>query len=138
MQFLSSLGFILIGVLKKIFFVISELHVDSSDLCTASSQFPAKLKKSSSKSSSSLGSSKSTSSSESKSKKRKGSASSDGKTDHVTGIGGRDCSLFLFRALGKILYSKRELTYCSLLGETLSYLPPISMDGLFLTHKIIF
>ena len=31
-----------------------------------------------------------------------------GSGDHLVGVGGRDCSLYLFRALGKILYGKRE------------------------------
>ena len=38
---------------------------------------------------------------------KKGKAE-DEKEDHLAAIGGRDTSLFLFRALGKILYCKRK------------------------------
>ena len=39
---------------------------------------------------------------------KKGGKAEDSKEDHLAAIGGRDTSLFLFRALGKILYCKRE------------------------------
>ncbi|KAE8635917.1 hypothetical protein XENTR_v10002784 [Xenopus tropicalis] len=44
----------------------------------------------------------------SKSKSKKGSQKGGENIDEVQAIGGKDASLFLFRALGKILYCKRE------------------------------
>lgn len=51
--------------------------------------------------------SKAMSSKSSSSSKARKTSNSDSMTD-LSGIGGRDSSLFLFRALGKILYCKRE------------------------------
>lgn len=59
--------------------------------------------------------SKVTSSKSSSSGKARKSSNSDSTAD-LGGIGGRDSSLFLFRALGKILYCKRESSSSRLLN----------------------
>lgn len=54
---------------------------------------------------------KKTSKGESKSNKKTGNKSSSDPDSTLAAIGGRDTSLFLFRALGKILYCKSKLFF---------------------------
>ena len=54
---------------------------------------------------------KKTSKGESKSNKKTGNKSSSDPDSTLAAIGGRDTSLFLFRALGKILYCKSKVFF---------------------------
>lgn len=83
-------------------------YLDSSCLIAAAERAPTKLKKRCS-SKSLKRSSKSELTKECTVKKSKSSQSSEQKETDRSSIGGRDNSLFLFRALGKILYTKRTL-----------------------------
>ena len=78
------------------------LYTDPSDLVSADNTLGG---------SSSRKRSKAVSSKSSSSSKVRKPSNSDSMTD-LSGIGGRDSSLFLFRALGKILYCKRESSSC--------------------------
>ncbi|KPP59826.1 cell cycle checkpoint protein RAD17-like [Scleropages formosus] len=83
---------------------INNLQFSFTDHCVQSSFWAVKKNKSESSSSG-----RGTSKARSKSK----SAKASDKQDDTQAVGGRDVSLFLFRALGKILYCKRQSS-----GET--------------------
>ena len=61
-------------------------------------------------------------------RKRKKGSRSDKDVPQLIGVAGKDTTLFLFRALGKILYAKRELRCTAQLSMGLSYFTQVAMN----------
>uniref|UniRef100_A0A8C9T9T0 RAD17 checkpoint clamp loader component n=1 Tax=Scleropages formosus TaxID=113540 RepID=A0A8C9T9T0_SCLFO len=97
----STLELLCTGSSGDIRNAINNLQFSFTDHCVQSSFWAVKKNKSESSSSG-----RGTSKARSKSK----SAKASDKQDDTQAVGGRDVSLFLFRALGKILYCKRKLS----------------------------
>ena len=101
--------FLFIHVLKQRHFSYKfPIHIDITDEDTFSDTLDLSDMGISSRSKAAMKKKSSSSSKGSKLTKTRSVSKSGGQEDNMAAIGGRDTSIFLFRALGKILYCKSK------------------------------